>query len=60
MPIHLLPLSSLDTDATQGLVTAIGSIRAKDGKTPKEVLEFLLDLLENGDNSLNDVRFPVC
>lgn len=37
-----------------GLVTAIGSIRAKDGKTPKEVLEFLLELLRDDDNSLND------
>lgn len=37
------------------LPLAMAQVQDKEGRTPSDVLEFLLDLLKNNDNSLNTV-----
>lgn len=47
---------SRKTHLRQGCVEAIGSIRTSDGHTPDDIVEFLLDLLKNNDNTINQVK----
>lgn len=39
------------------LPLAMAQVQDKEGRTPSDVLEFLLDLLKNNDNSLNAVSY---
>src|SRR3990167_1031487 len=40
------------------VLQAISSVKDKEGYTPPELLDFLLDLLKNNENSQNPVCFP--
>lgn len=39
----------------QSVITALSTVKDSNGYTPPEVLEFLIDLLKNNDNTLNQV-----
>lgn len=40
----------------QGIAEALSRVADRDGKTPDDILELLLQLLKSNDNSMNRVR----